>query len=116
LILREVLELPAAEVADLLATTPAAVNSALQRARARLAGVAEDQIDEPAEPDLRATVDAYVTAFESADITALTPLLTNDAVLEIPPVAVWYPGPGDYGRVMARGWAMRGPDWRRVRA
>src|SRR5262249_53613308 len=89
LILREGLELPAAEAPDLLATTPAAVNSALQRARARLAGVAEDQIDEPAEPDLRATVDAYVTAFENADVTALTRLLTKDAVLEMPPVAVW---------------------------
>jgi RNA polymerase sigma-70 factor (ECF subfamily) len=115
LILREVLELPAAEVADLLATTPAAVNSALQRARARLAGVAEDQIDEPAEPDLRATVDAYVTAFENADITALTRLLTKDAVLEMPPVAAWYAGREDYGRFIARVWAMRGTDWRMMR-
>jgi len=115
LILREVLELPAAEVADLLATTPAAVNSALQRARARLAGVAEDQIDEPAEPDLRATVDAYVTAFENADITALTRLLTADAILEMPPMAAWYAGREDYGRFIARVWAMRGTDWRMVR-
>jgi len=114
LILREVLELPAAEVADLLATTPAAVNSALQRARARLAGVAEDQIDEPAEPDLRATVDAYVTAFENADITALTRLLTQDAILEMPPAAAWYAGREDYGRFIARVWAMRGTDWRMV--
>jgi len=115
LILREVLELPAAEVADLLATTPAAVNSALQRARARLAGVAEDQIDEPAEPDLRATVDAYVTAFENADITALTQLLTAGAILEMPPMAAWYAGREDYGRFIARVWAMRGTDWRMVR-
>ena len=115
LILREVLELPAAEVADLLGTTPAAVNSALQRARASLAGVAEDQIDEPAEPDLRATVDAYVMAFENADIAALTRLLTTDAILEMPPVAVWYAGRENYGRFMARVWAMRGTDWRTVR-
>ena len=115
LILREVLELPAAEVADLLGTTPAAVNSGLQRARARLAGVAEDQIDEPAEPDLRATVNAYVTAFENADVTALTRLLTQDAILEMPPVALWYAGRENYGRFMARVWAMRGTDWRMVR-
>ena len=116
LILREVLELPAAEVADLLATTPAAVNSALQRARGRLAGVAEDQIDEPAEPDLRATVDAYVTAFENADISALTRLLTADAILEMPPMAAWYAGREMYGRFMARVWAMRGTGWRMVPA
>jgi RNA polymerase sigma-70 factor, ECF subfamily len=115
LILREVLELPAAEVADLLDTTPTAVNSALQRARARLAGVAEDQIDEPAEPDLRATVDAYVTAFENADITALTRLLTTDAILEMPPVHLWFEGRENYGRFMERVWAMRGTDWRMVR-
>ncbi len=115
LILREVLELPALEVADMLGTTQAAVNSALQRARARLAGVAEDQIDEPAEPDLRATVDAYVTAFENADITALTRLLTKDAVLEMPRVAAWYAGQEDYGRFIARVWAMRGTDWRMMR-
>ena len=115
LILREVLELPAAEVADMLATTPAAVNSALQRARARLAGVGEDQIDEPTEPALRATVDAYVTAFENADISALTRLLTTDAILEMPPVAIWYTGRENYRRFMARVWAMRGTDWRMAR-
>jgi RNA polymerase sigma-70 factor (ECF subfamily) len=115
LILREVLELPAAEVADMLGTTPAAVNSGLQRARARLAGVAEDQIDEPAEPDLRATVDAYVTAFEKADISALTRLLTKDAILEMPPLAIWYAGQENYGRFMARVFATRGTDWRMMR-
>jgi len=111
-----VLELPAAEVADLLATTPAAVNSALQRARERLAGVGEDQISEPAEPDLRATVDAYVTAFQDADITALTRLLTKDAILEMPPMAAWYAGRELYGRFIARVWAARGTDWRMLPA
>jgi len=90
------------------------VNSALQRARAKLAGVAEDQIDEPAEPDLRATVDAYVTAFENADITALTRLLTRDAILEMPPMALWYAGRENYRRFIARVWATRGTDWRMV--
>ena len=101
----------------MLGTTPAAVNSGLQRARARLAGVAEDQIDEPAEPDLRATVDAYVTAFENADITALTQLLTADAILEMPPLALWYAGRENYGRFIAvRTWGVRGTDWRMIPA
>jgi len=60
-------------------------------------------------------VDAYVTAFENADITALTRLLTKDAVLEMPPVAAWYAGREDYGRFIARVWAMRGTDWRMMR-
>jgi RNA polymerase sigma-70 factor (ECF subfamily) len=114
LILREVLELPAAEVADMLATTPAAVNSALQRARARLDGVLEEQVDEPAEADKRALVDRYVTAFENADIGALTRLLTEDAVLEMPPMWNWYAGRADYGRFIAWVWAVRGTDWRMV--
>src|SRR5262249_57679619 len=74
----------------------------------------EDGVEGPAEADLRATVDAYVTAFEKADITALTRLLTTDAVLEMPPVAAWYAGREDYGRFIARVWAMRGTDWRMV--
>jgi len=116
LILREVLELPAAEVADLLGTTPAAVNSALQRARARLGGVLEEEIGEPAEPVLRATVDAYVTAFENADLAALTRLLTKDAVLEMPPMLAWYAGRQMYARFIARVWAQRGTDWRMLPA
>ncbi len=112
LILRAVLELPAAEVADMLATTPAAVNSALQRARARLDGVVEEQVDEPAEPDRRAMVDRYVAAFEAADITALTRLLTQDAILEMPPMLNWYAGREAYAAFIARVWATRGTDWR----
>jgi len=60
-------------------------------------------------------VDAYVTAFENADITALTRLLTSDAILEMPPVQLWYEGRENYGRFMERVWAMRGTDWRMVR-
>jgi RNA polymerase sigma-70 factor, ECF subfamily len=59
-------------------------------------------------------VDAYVTAFENADITALTRLLTQDAILEMPPAAAWYAGREDYVRFIARVWAMRGTDWRMV--
>jgi RNA polymerase sigma-70 factor (ECF subfamily) len=116
LILREVLDWPSADIAEALDTTPAAVNSALQRARARLgdASVSEDQIDEPADADRRALVDRYVTAFVNADIAALSRLLTDDAVLEMPPVPTWFAGRDAYCRFIARLFAWRGTDWRMV--
>src|SRR6266700_3867345 len=69
MILRDVLEWPAAEVADLLGTTTTAVNSGLRRARAQLAQAlpAEDELAEPAEPDRRAVLDRFVAAIENAD-------------------------------------------------
>jgi RNA polymerase sigma-70 factor, ECF subfamily len=118
LIMREALEWSAAEVAAALDTTPAAVNSGLQRARARLGelGIGEDQVDEPATADQRAMVDRYVTAFVDADLTALAGLLTKDVVLEMPPVLNWYRGPDDYVAFMARAFEMRGKDWRMLPA
>jgi RNA polymerase sigma-70 factor (ECF subfamily) len=94
LILRDVLEFSAVEVANILATTPAAVNSGLQRARARLddVSVAEDRIEEPSDPTTRALIDQYVVAFETANIPALTRLLTEQVVLEMPPVPLWFLG------------------------
>ncbi|TDC49146.1 sigma-70 family RNA polymerase sigma factor [Micromonospora sp. KC207] len=117
LILREVLDVPAAEVADVLGTTPAAVNSGLQRARARMdqVGVGEDQVDEPSDAEHKAIVDEYVKAFENADIPGLTRLLTDRAVLEMPPFLNWYVGQADYGAFIARVFAMRGTDWRVLR-
>ena len=69
LILRDVLNWPAAEVADLLDTTTTAVNSGLRRARAQIARVlpAEDEVAEPDEPDLRALLDRFAAAFEDGD-------------------------------------------------
>lgn len=116
LILRDVLDWSAAEVAAALGTTVAAVNSGLQRARARLASVApqEDQLVEPAEAERRALIERYVTAFESADVAGLTRLLTADAVLEMPPALNWYAGRAAYASFMARLFAMRGGAWRMV--
>ena len=94
LILRDVLGWHAAEVADLLQMSVIAVNSALRRARDRLrqAGVGEDDVREPADSGTRAIVDTYASAFENADVAALTRLLAADAVLEMPPTPTWFAG------------------------
>ncbi|MFE0389781.1 RNA polymerase subunit sigma-70 [Streptomyces bungoensis] len=112
LVLREVLAFTAAEVAGQLGTTVAAVNSALQRARAALAGVGDaDAVGEPDDPAVRAVVQRYVRAFEAADVPALVRLLADDAVLEMPPVPLWYRGSRDYGRFLQRVFRMRGTGW-----
>ncbi|SEE99798.1 RNA polymerase subunit sigma-70 [Streptomyces sp. Ag109_O5-10] len=113
LVLREVLEFSAAEVADQLDTSVPAVNSALQRARAALGEAAgADEVSEPDDPGVRAAVLRYQRAFEAADVPALVRLLTDDAVLEMPPVPLWYRGRGDYGRFMERVFRLRGTGWR----
>jgi len=91
LILREVLAWKAAEVADLLETTVASVNSALQRARATLDGIdlaATDALD-PADDEQRALLQRYVDAFERYDMDALTSLLHEDATWSMPPYELW---------------------------
>jgi RNA polymerase sigma-70 factor (ECF subfamily) len=94
LILRDVLEWPAADVAGLLGTTTTAVNSGLRRARAQLAQAlpAEDDVTEPAEPDRRALLDRFAAALESADVSALAELLREDVALEMPPILTWFSG------------------------
>jgi RNA polymerase sigma-70 factor, ECF subfamily len=94
LILRDVVQFSAAEVAELLETTPAAVNSSLQRARAHLAEVSPTEEDavEPDDAKRRELLDRYCAAFENADMAALTELLQADVKLEMPPVPVWFTG------------------------
>jgi RNA polymerase sigma-70 factor (ECF subfamily) len=94
LILRDVLAWRAAEVAELLGTSTAAVNSALQRAHAQLAQVApaEDEVTEPAEAEQRALLDQYVAAFVSGDTGSLGRLLADDVVLDMPPYVTWFRG------------------------
>jgi len=94
LILRDVLDWPAADVADLLGMTATAVNSSLRRARARLAQVAPAEADvSPASgQSVRKLIDRYLTAFERADMTELARLLREDAVLEMPPMPAWFSG------------------------
>jgi RNA polymerase sigma-70 factor (ECF subfamily) len=113
LVLREVLEFTAAEVAAQLGTTVPAVNSALQRARAAVADVGEvGEIAEPDDPEVRAVIGRYVRAFEAADVPALVRLLTAEAVLEMPPVPLGSRGSRDYGLFMYRVFEMRGTGWR----
>jgi len=112
LMLREVLDFSAAEVAGQLGTTVTAVNSSLQRARAALAAAGDvGEVTEPGDPEVRAVIRRYVRAFEAADVPALVRLLADEAVLEMPPVPLWYRGSRDYGRFMHRVFEMRGPGW-----
>ncbi|MEU2172564.1 sigma-70 family RNA polymerase sigma factor [Micromonospora chersina] len=113
LLLREVLEFSAAEVAAQLGTTVAAVNSALQRARVALADVGDaGAVTEPDDPRVRAVIQRYVRAFEAADVPALVRLLTDQAILEMPPVPLWYRGSREYGLFLDRVFGMRGTGWR----
>lgn len=103
LLLRDVLAWRAAEVADALGSTTAAVNSMLQRARAQLAEAAPGAgaVTEPTAPAQRDLLDRYVVAFEAKDIPALVRLFTSDVVWEMPPYAAWYRGPEPIGRHLA---------------
>ncbi len=94
LILCEVLKWQASEAAELLETSVASVNSALQRARATLATAdttAPAELDEEA----RALLERYVAAFEAYDIDRLTELLHEDAVQSMPPYSLWLQGRDD---------------------
>ncbi len=95
LILREVLRWQATEVAELLDTSVASVNSALQRARATLADRAIDADDAggPVDADQEELLARYVDAFERYDITSLVALLRDDAVMSMPPFDFWLQGP-----------------------
>jgi RNA polymerase sigma-70 factor, ECF subfamily len=103
LILRDVLKWRAAEVADALDTSTAAVNSILQRARAQLDQVApsEDKVIEPTAADQRELLDKYVSAFEAKDVKAIVALFTRDAIFDMPPYAVWYRGRENIARHLA---------------
>jgi RNA polymerase sigma-70 factor (ECF subfamily) len=94
LTLRDVLAFRTAEVAEMLDTTTAAVDSALRRARAHLAqtGPVEDDLAEPDEETRRILLDSYVDAFTRADPDALVNLLRADVELEMPPIPTWFTG------------------------
>jgi RNA polymerase sigma-70 factor (ECF subfamily) len=94
LILREVLRWRADEVAELLETTVASVNSALQRARATLTELSPAESDSlrALDEEQRAFLDRYVDAFERYDLDALVDLLHEDVVQSMPPYEMWLQG------------------------
>jgi RNA polymerase sigma-70 factor (TIGR02960 family) len=97
LILREVLEFPAAEVAEQLETSVASVNSALQRARATLArehgGVSQqDELARLGDDGVRRLVEEFMTAWQSQDVDGLCALLTEDVRFTMPPLPAWFEG------------------------
>jgi Sigma-70, region 4/SnoaL-like domain len=117
LLLREVLAFSAAEVATLLDTTVAAVNSALQRARKGL----DQRVDgESQQATLRALgergrrelVEAFVAAWERADVPAILDLLVEDARFSMPPLPRWLDGREAIGRFMTE--RMFATPWRLV--
>jgi RNA polymerase sigma-70 factor, ECF subfamily len=114
LILRDVLSFSAAEAAEILGTSVVSVNSSLQRARARVkeVDVSQGRLSEPPAAEQRAWVDRYMKAFEQADIDGLKRLLTEDVIMEMPPMINWFAGPDNYGLFM--GWVFEhaGTDWR----
>ena len=104
LILREVLRWQATEVAELLDTTVASVNSALQRARASLAACDLSEASELAvDADQQELLGRYVDAFERYDIPRLVKLLPDDAVQSMPPFAMWMQGADEIGRWLLGG-------------
>ncbi|MEV5575528.1 sigma-70 family RNA polymerase sigma factor [Spirillospora sp. NPDC052269] len=114
LILRDVLAFSAAETAGILDTTVVSVNSSLQRARARLkeTGVRQELVGEPSAAEQRAWVERYMKAFELADVEALKRLITEDVLMEMPPMLNWFTGRGNYGLFMDRVFDAAGRDWR----
>jgi RNA polymerase sigma-70 factor (ECF subfamily) len=102
LILRDVLRWSAAEVAEALDTTAAAVNSALQRAHAAMAEKQPDPDTVSADltPEQQVLLDQYVAAFWAKDIDAIVALLKHDAIWEMPPFTGWYVGADNIGRLI----------------
>ncbi len=108
LILREVLQLSAAEVADLLDTTPASVNSALQRARATLAARTpgasqQSELAALGDDGVRRLVGEFMRAWETADVDRIGALLTDDVRFTMPPLPAWFDG----REMVLRFWAER---------
>ncbi|HEX5713408.1 MAG TPA: sigma-70 family RNA polymerase sigma factor [Solirubrobacterales bacterium] len=112
LVLREVLRWSAQEVADLLETSVASVNSALQRARATLDELALEDAEAPARPseeDEQRLLEQYLEAFAEYDIDRIVALLRYDVVFDMPPLPLWVRGPEQVGTFMlGQGAACRG--------
>jgi RNA polymerase sigma-70 factor, ECF subfamily len=120
LILTDVLGFKPAEVAEALDATPASVYSALQRARK----AADERLPERSQQEtlrtlgdagVRDLVDRFVEAWEGGDVEAIRALLTDDAVLAMPPWPTWFRGRDDVADFLGRGPLIPGRSWRLVR-
>jgi RNA polymerase sigma-70 factor (ECF subfamily) len=114
LILREVLSFSASEAAEILGTTVVSVNSSLQRARSRMkeVGVRHEHLSEPPAGEQRAWIERYMKAFENADVEGLKRLLTEDVLMEMPPMLNWFVGRDNYGLFMEWVFDKSGTQWR----
>lgn len=115
LILREVLGFSAKEAAGMLDTTTAAVNSALQRARAAVDERLPEQSQQVTlrslgDERVREVVESYVEAWEHGDVDAVASMLTEEATFAMPPLRTWFRG-RDAITVFLRGWPLSGA-WR----
>jgi RNA polymerase sigma-70 factor, ECF subfamily len=120
LVLREVLGFSAQEVADLLDTTVASVNSALQRARKTVEARLPEQSQQATlrtlgDEGVREIVESYVNAWERGDVDAVVSMLSEDAAFAMPPLRTWFRGRESIGVFLA-GWPLSGRwRWRHVR-
>ncbi len=114
LILRDVLGFSAAETAEIIGASVISVNSALRRARSSMAaGAAQpDELSEPPEAERQALVERYMRAFETADVAGIKRLLTDDVLMEMPPMLNWFVGRENYGLFMEWVFKANGTDWR----
>ena len=95
LILCEVLAWPVRDVAELLDSSTASINSALQRARATMASAPTEASSAPLTSEQKALLARYLDAFERYDMDALAALLHEDAIQSMPPYAMWLQGKDD---------------------
>jgi RNA polymerase sigma-70 factor (ECF subfamily) len=105
LVLRDVLGFSAAEVAEMLDSSPASVNSALQRARAGFEASRDpDHVTLPRSGHEAETVERFVDALHSGDLERIVALLTDDARMTMPPEPFEFRGPGAIAEFLHRAW------------
>ena len=119
LLLRDVLGFAPSEIAEALDATPAAIYSALQRARRAVeerspARSQQATLRSIGDERLREVVGRYADAWEEGDVAAIVAMLTEDATFAMPPRPSWYRGRAAVGAFLAAGPASRGGPWRRV--
>ncbi len=108
ILLTEVLGYSAAEAAETLDTSVAAVNSALQRARSVLAKRNPEEPVELSEAQ-QGMINRYVAAFEKYDVDGLTALMRDDVTLSMPPYTLWLEGPDSIRTwMLSKGCGCRG--------